>query len=200
MRLIRDHESLDRDEQLGILEIRRLIPRLSRRRGPFRLSPARLHHPRSLGYIAWLAFLIFWIVFGRLTLFWFMTTGGFYPYPYGLELRLANTHLSGAEVDALLSGDDVLRPDGSIELNRTYYRYFHLRVGMAGQMTLENEEGLQSELHAICDDHADSGKHPVVFITLPEDSPYQNAVSAVDLLSSAQLRCTPFLILASRES
>ena len=74
MRTTRTQQSLERDDQLGILTPRPLLPNIRRRPGRRFLLPGRLHLPMSFGYVAWVAFLVFWLLFGRVMVVFYMTT------------------------------------------------------------------------------------------------------------------------------
>ena len=78
MRIIRNNRQCSQDELNGVLSPRSLIPTISRRskRGILGGLVTRCE-PMSFGYVSWMAFLVFWMVFARAYVNHEMTTKTF---------------------------------------------------------------------------------------------------------------------------
>ena len=198
MRFVRPQQTRDRDEQLGLVYPPSLIPRLWRRRGSFSVRPTLFHRPISLGYVSWLAFLTFWIVFGRAMVFYLMTTTTVDPDYRGVPIELMNIALSGSDVDDLRAGRDVSGPNGPIEFNRIDYNIYHLKVGKDDRSTINDEDLRQFDKRSVCANKSVTGRRSVFLVSMLANASYQETVSAVDFVHSTEWGgCLPTVYLTS---
>jgi len=200
MRIIRRPEQRQRDELEGTFSPRPLIPTISRRSKQRFASGILRPESMSLGYVSWMAFLVFWIVFGRVTVLYSMTMGGLVQFPAagGVSLALQGERLEADQLDQLIAGELVVGEDGPFELNTDHYTVHHVRVQADGVLQIEAEVWSSTHMQELCADHEETGRTPVVFLTVNNEASYQVVVSALDKIRTASPAGCPLDLRLSR--
>lgn len=187
MRIIRNPQHRDRDDQTGIIAPHPVLPTISRRhkRRILRGVVPR-HRPMSLGYASWIAFLVFYLVFGRLMVTYYMVTGGLGGESRGTAIRLLEVPLTGDDVDAMLAGEDSGGRGEAYELNTLDNAIRHVRVLADGSRGGAGESDNGSTGADLCRERSERGKYPVAIITLPCDATLQDMVQAADAVQAGR--------------
>ena len=170
MRRIRTRASQQRDEQLGILSPRPLIPEIARRSTRRILSPITVHNePMSFGYVSWIAFLVFWLVFGWAYISFEMTTSVF-SSTQGLSIRLQ-------EQDPY--------PDETV--------VYRVEAAERRNLTIDGVVWDQFQKARLCREHPETSTFPVLVVAVPANESYQSFVTALErvLLTADQHGCRP---------
>ena len=97
MRIRRSEDTRDLEDQLGLINYSSIAPTIRRVRGTFRVRP--FLRPISLGFVSWIAFLLFYLLFGRIMVIYFMIGGFSLSTTKGVHLNLSRSvHTSDLEL------------------------------------------------------------------------------------------------------
>lgn len=174
MRIIRNESHRSHDELNGVLSPRPLIPTISRRskRGVFGGLVTRCA-PMSFGYVSWMAFLVFWIVFARAYFFHELTTKTFSVTTGVLIVALA---------------EDEGRDPNDITT-------YSVGIGSKGELLIGGQNWVEFPKANLCREHPVSKRLPLVIVVLSRDDSYQRMVSTIEdvLISAAPYGCSPYI-------
>ena len=189
MRFTLNRQTTHHGEQQGYLIHRPLLLHKHRfiGRDP---SVVRTLQPISLRTVSWVAFLFFWVIFGRALLFYFMTVGVDYIPSSGIPIVVDSIPLSGDQVDALLAGEEVIGHEGPIAFDLITNTIQHVRIRKDGSL----EMGGSSWDAAAIDDFCTRSEfnQPVVFLSFSREMTYADAISAIDSVRSTGIPgCLP---------
>ena len=183
MRVRRSEHTRDLEDQLGLINYSSIAPTIRRDRGAFRVKP--FLRPISLGFVSWIAFLLFYLLFGRIMVIYFMI-GGFSVNPTkGVELRLSRAvHTSALE--SYRNGVIVADDTGRAILDRERHSVRELII-VPGFHELP---GPLSDLCSFCDTAWESGKTATLAIRTHPDASYQDFVTAVAMAEATVYSCS----------
>ena len=185
MRSRRSPEVRDLEDQLGFINYSPVAPTIRaprpRHRQIFRIEP--FLRPISLGHASWIGFLVFWLVFGRIMVFWLMM-GGFAGPTKGVELRLWST-VEATDLERARDGATVQDERGRNILDPDRDSIHELAVTVG----LHEHRDLGYRLCSVCERAAISGKRLVVAIVTHGDASYQDFVSAIDAVNFGDPAC-----------
>lgn len=200
MRTTRSDESQDLDEHLGIISPRTLVPQIRRRHSRKRFAvPATLHRMNSFGYVSWMAFLVFWLVFGRAVVAYYMTTTVAHPDYRGTKVQVIDVRLTPEVMDTLRRGVAVRRTDGALALEPDRETIHHLIADRHGRWFVGQQEWSQFDTAELCSEHPTTNRLPLVVVSMPETATYADAVNVADqlLATAAAHGCMPGIAFAS---
>ena len=127
----------------------------------------------SFGYLSWMAFLVFWMVFGRAYLFHEMTTKSF-----SVTRGVAVVNMPNEE---------------SFEFPEAVT--YRVSTGQAGELRVNGQAWDAFPKDLLCAKHPKSQSLPIVVIEMPWFDTYQRMVNTVErvLTSAARHGCAPLV-------
>ena len=174
MRIIRNKRHRSLDELNGVLSPQPIIPTISRRskRGVFGGLVTRCE-PMSFGYVSWMAFLVFWMVFARAYVNYEMTTKVF-------------SATSGVLISTVAKDD--LRDTNDIATYR-------VGIGPQGELVIDGQNWKAFSKSNLCQQHPVSHNLPLVIVALSPNDTYQSMVGVVErvLVSASPYGCAPHI-------
>jgi len=197
MRVLRSEWARDLDEQLGIINYSAVRPTIARRRssGRWHVMPGPTLRPMSFGYVGWMAFLVFWIVFGRALLFFLMIGGFMSGSSKGLEVTLARSTERAWDLERFDVGLVVVNDDGHIVLDPDRHLVYRLNISTETEVLSR----VESDMVTLCDESQRLHRIPTIAVASSDDVSYQDVVATIDLVRRMNYShgCEPRFFLVS---
>ena len=174
MRIIRNKSHRLRDELNGVLSPRPLIPTISRRSKRAVLGGlVTRNEPMSFGYVSWMAFLVFWIVFARAYFFHEMTTKTF-------------SVTRGVVIVNVPDEESFEFPEAVI---------YRVSIGPAGELRVAGQAWEAFPKDLLCLKHPKSRSLPIVVIEMDRFDTYQRMVTTIERIQTSAARhgCSPLV-------
>lgn len=182
MRVRRSEDTRDLEDHLGLINYSSITPTIRRHRGPFRVKP--FLRPISLGFVSWIAFLLFYLLFGRIMVIYFMIGGFSMTVTKGVELPLFRT-VHTEDLASFHGGVTVTANTGWVILDPERHSVRELTVA-PGFHEFANS---LSDLCGFCDIALESGKDLTLAIRTHPNASYQDFVAAVNMATAINYSC-----------